>query len=134
VDEQISPKTMTPAPKRRWFRFSLRTLFVVVTTFVVISAFVWWVEWNMAQVRHREQMLTKPPIFRTQFLVAIQYSRQRQPPFLWRLLGAHGVRQILLSNFATADDTKLVQRLFPEAIVGVSNGGASETVVMKMVD
>jgi hypothetical protein len=27
---------MTPAPKRRWFRFSLRTLFVVVTLFVIL--------------------------------------------------------------------------------------------------
>jgi predicted PurR-regulated permease PerM len=28
---------MTPAPKRRWFRWSLRTLFVVVTVAAVMA-------------------------------------------------------------------------------------------------
>ena len=33
---------MTPAPKRRWFAFSLRTLFVVVTVFAVLSLMTVW--------------------------------------------------------------------------------------------
>jgi hypothetical protein len=38
---------MTCAPQRRWFRFSLRTLFVVVT---VIAC---WLGWNVQIVRRR---------------------------------------------------------------------------------
>ena len=38
---------MTAPPKRRWFRFSLRTMFVVVTVFGV------WLGWNLQIVRER---------------------------------------------------------------------------------
>jgi hypothetical protein len=38
---------MTPAPKRRWFQFSLRTLFVVVTVLCV------WLAWNINTVGTR---------------------------------------------------------------------------------
>src|SRR5438105_4362700 len=33
---------MTPAPKRRWFTYSLRTLFVVVAVLGILSYFVPW--------------------------------------------------------------------------------------------
>ncbi len=42
---------MTPAPNRRWFRYSLRTLFVVVTVF---SA---WLALGVHKVREREKIL-----------------------------------------------------------------------------
>jgi hypothetical protein len=31
---------MTPAPSRRWFRFSLRTLFVVVTACLILADYI----------------------------------------------------------------------------------------------
>ncbi len=40
---------MTHAAKRRWFRFSLRTLFVVVTVFGV------WLGWEIKYVRDRRR-------------------------------------------------------------------------------
>ena len=42
---------MSEAPKRRWFRFSLRTLFVVVTVCCV------WLGWQLHIVRERQAML-----------------------------------------------------------------------------
>jgi hypothetical protein len=44
---------MTPAPKR-WFRWSLRTLFVVVT---LVSVPLGSLAWQAHIVRHRQQML-----------------------------------------------------------------------------
>jgi hypothetical protein len=41
---------MTPAPKRRWFRYSLRTLFVVVT------AVCCWLGWQAKMVNDRRAM------------------------------------------------------------------------------
>jgi hypothetical protein len=41
-------------PKRRWFRFSLRTLFALVTVFGVAMC---WFEQQLEIVRHRKQLL-----------------------------------------------------------------------------
>ena len=41
-------------PKRRWFRFSLRTLFVLTTVFGVAMC---WFERQLEIVRHRKQLL-----------------------------------------------------------------------------
>ena len=39
---------MTTVPKPRWFRFSLRTLFVVVTVSSIFIAFiVWFIFWML---------------------------------------------------------------------------------------
>lgn len=44
---------MTPAPKRRWFRFSLRTLFVVVTVFCS------WLGYELNWIRERHELLAR---------------------------------------------------------------------------
>ncbi len=44
---------MTPAPKRRWLRFSLRTLFVVVT---VLGC---WLGWDLKWVNDRQRALLR---------------------------------------------------------------------------
>jgi septal ring-binding cell division protein DamX len=45
---------MIAAPKRRWFRFSLRTLFLVVTTLAILLAVV---AWKFRQDASREMAL-----------------------------------------------------------------------------
>jgi hypothetical protein len=40
----VDKPLMTPAPKRRWFRYSLRTLFVVVAVLVSSGYCLWSVE------------------------------------------------------------------------------------------
>jgi hypothetical protein len=42
--------SMTPAPNRRWFAYSLRTLFVVVTVFGVFGG---WLVWQVHVIRER---------------------------------------------------------------------------------
>jgi hypothetical protein len=42
---------MTTSPNRRWFRYSLRTLFIVVTIFGI------WFGWNLKTVRERKAVL-----------------------------------------------------------------------------
>jgi len=43
---------MLPAPKRRWLRFSLRSMFVLVTLVAI------WLGWNVHVVRQRNDMTT----------------------------------------------------------------------------
>src|SRR5580704_6804290 len=45
---------MTPAPKRRWFRYSLRTLFVVV---MVAAGYCGWREWCLKWISARYEVL-----------------------------------------------------------------------------
>jgi hypothetical protein len=45
---------MTPAPKRRWFSYSLRTLFVVVTVFAC------WLGYQLNWIRERHALLSRP--------------------------------------------------------------------------
>ena len=44
---------MTSSPKRRWFRFSLRTLFIAMTVFCL------WLGWNVQIVHERNAMRHK---------------------------------------------------------------------------
>ena len=46
---------MSEAPKRRWFRFSLRSLFLVVTALCL------WLGWNVNVVRLRRAVLAQVP-------------------------------------------------------------------------
>ena len=41
-------------PSRRWFRFSLRTMFVVVTLLAVAAA---WIGYNLNWIRQRHEMI-----------------------------------------------------------------------------
>ena len=44
-------RTMTAAPTPRWFRFGLRTMFVVV------ALFLGWLSWNLPKAVEREKFL-----------------------------------------------------------------------------
>jgi len=81
---------MREVPKRRWFRFSLRTLFIAVT---VCGVLLGWLGCNLGRVRERERLIQ----------VLLEYPRSRrpdrrtvwlhnpmgiEPPWLWRLMGA----------------------------------------------
>src|SRR6185295_19980991 len=47
------PMTTPPSPRRRWFRFSLRTLLVVVTLLCV------WLGWQIHAVRQRSAIIAE---------------------------------------------------------------------------
>ena len=104
---------MTPAPKRRWFRFSLRTLFVVVALVAVALS------WFLMEVRGRIHQ-------RREFILAVDsltptgvydVGSRRSPGLLW-LFGEQGVGTIYTAQRYEAAAT----RLFPEAKIQITSG------------
>ncbi len=110
-----------PAPKRRWFAFSLRILFVVVTVFACWLGY----EWNW--IRQRHEILAR----------CLSASRSwndsdpptRAPHFLW-LFGEAGYADIFLLfesdsqrelTAAEHDEVRRASEFFPEAqrILGI---------------
>ncbi len=107
--------TATNKPRRRWFRFSLRTLFVLMTLLCV------WLGWNVYQVRQREavlQYLQQHQIYMEATNPYLVHPWRRSLPFMWSWLGAKPVGYIMLPVSLYSDgDCRTVQQLFPEATV-----------------
>jgi hypothetical protein len=96
-----------PAPKR-WFRFSLRTLFVFMTVFAI---WLTWLGWQRGVVRERSKLL--------QANVGRETSNPGPTiPFVWSLLGASPLSAINLpaSEFSE-EDLQQYRAAFPEADV-----------------
>ncbi len=122
-------------PKRRWFRFSLRTMLVAITIVTV------WLGWNLHAVRQRKAALqllsTRRPIeARTSSSGAYHYitspdngfgplgvEYRPATPFrvsaVRRLLGDQPQKQIFCKRGSEAE---LMHSLFPEAYIGVPTG------------
>ena len=106
---------MTAAPKRRWFRFSLRTMFVVVT---VVAC---WLGWNLHQVRQREKFLSLPRIITfegsmpSSGLGKSSFALTPGVPFAWKVFGAKHVHCMVLDK-NTFDEAEFqrARALFPE--------------------
>ena len=108
---------MTPAPKRRWFAYSLRTLFVVVTVFGC------WLGLELKFIHEREACAVRisqagggvaayPNVFR---------GSQRWPPPripLWRRwLGDRPFDGMMVPPEWPEAEAKQARSLFPEAFV-----------------
>ena len=74
---------MTDKPRRRWLRFSLRTLFVLVIVVVC------WLGWNVSQVRQRNEMLVAAGV-RHEAGPDYVYDTARFP-VVWSYLGAEPI-------------------------------------------
>jgi hypothetical protein len=99
-------------PKRRWLKFSLRTLLVAVTIFCV------WLGWQVSIVHERQACL------RWIALNNHQYAEPLWPPpsayeLSWhrRVLGDSGVFRPMLRPEITDAGLKRLQHAFPEANV-----------------
>jgi hypothetical protein len=114
---------MTPAPKRRWPRYTLRTLFVVVTVFGV------WLAYEVNWIRQRHEVLTRCQ-WAYRFYEPVGYNEipprmGPRAPNLLGLFGEFGYGSIGLRfetdharpNLTDAEkvEVKRVRRLFPEA-------------------
>ena len=111
------------APKRRWPRFTLRTLFVVVTVFAC------WLAWSFNWLRERRQA--------EEWLAAAEHSWyspsvagarvEASAPWNLRLLGEHGIVGIGMDVDEFAGPVPYtraqLERLFPEARVDFSREG-----------
>ena len=101
------------APKRRWPRFSLRTMFVVVTVFGC------WLGYEMNWIRQRRQVIASPTIqsfpyclLRTGDTITKEYSIAPWP-LCW--IGETGYWGIALPRGTSEDEVVRVRGLFPEA-------------------
>ena len=106
-------------PKRRWLRFSLRTLFVLVTAFSV------WLGWTASIVRERKLVLRDMrgnPGFVVAPAGATTYLWGPAPPtptisWVRQWLGDEAIESIWFpaDHIPTAYEVRYLERLFPEA-------------------
>jgi hypothetical protein len=100
---------MNSTPRRRWFKFSLRTLLIVMV--LSSAAFGYWVHWSREWIRQRHELLRdQPPLHEP-----INITGQFDPlPFTLRLFDEKSETVVLWrhdSPYGKAD----AQWLFPEA-------------------
>jgi len=109
---------MTAAPNRRWFRFSLRTLFVVMT---LAGALIGWLVWELRYIHDRTAMrgwilqhgggVPKPAA-----ILNLPNPATRIP--FWReLLGDETAPVVILPPGLLTADLEQIKRTFPEAEV-----------------
>ena len=114
----------------RWFRlrFSLRTLFVIVTVFGI------WLGWQMSIVRERKNMRTVleaacgpdgKPYSQVWNNSLISYGiRHYQLPWLRKILGDEPVPIICLPPTMTPDQREHFKQSFPEAWISIAPDGS----------
>src|SRR5689334_7091129 len=100
---------MDTKPKRRWYQFSLRTFFVLVT--LVCVGFGYWIHWSREWIRQRHEMFQNGLVRD----ISRPGSRPFAPGGLW-LFGEEGISALVILRYDGSDD-KLERRvieLFPE--------------------
>jgi hypothetical protein len=113
---------MVEKPARRWFRFSLRTIFLLVTLLCC------WLGWESSIVHRRRAVLREFGAGHGyQFNTASDYVK-RYPPnaknlsvaqvsFVRRLLGDEAIQEIWYSHTRSETDLKRLAEAFPEATI-----------------
>ncbi len=101
---------MTPTPNRRWLRFSLRTMFALVT------ALTCWLGYHVHWHSQRQDFVSRSDVFGFGSPAA-SYPRQKAPWSL-RLFGAKGYCEVsVLAGDNVVASLEEARRLFPEANV-----------------
>ena len=108
-------------PRRRWFQFGLRTMFVVVTVFAV------WLGLELNYIHERKAMRESPlsqgtAMPASDWVQAVAMSRPSSPrisppkiPFWREWLGDEAVGYIRIKSDEPESDDKRAAYLFPEA-------------------
>ena len=92
----------TPLPtRRRWARFSLRTLFVLVTLVCI------YLGWAMNWIRQRHAFLANQD--------ALVHNDSVHAPFALRFMGEEGYPYFYLEG--SEEEIRELERLFPEAVI-----------------
>ena len=105
------------APKRRWFQFSLRTLFVLV---LLLAIPLGWLAVQLKWIRDRHEALRGLEQSGRAFILDWSSSFVHDPddvlPWSLRLFGENSVRQIFILH-SQESELKPLRLLFPEAEV-----------------
>ena len=106
---------MTTDPKRHW-RFSLRTMFVVVTLVGVVCGIGWTVNRAVQRVGDRDRMLNSVRLRGGVAGKTVSDAPAKGVPFLWAMFGASPVGVLVLPDggFTNAEQVEIAV-LFPEA-------------------
>jgi hypothetical protein len=96
---------MDETPKHRSFRFSLRTLFVLITLIAI------WVGWSFNWIRQRGEFV-RPG---NELGAVVSTGNVRAPALLW-VFGEQGAQVVLLFTDNESDFDR-ARQLFPEAHV-----------------
>lgn len=105
-------------PRRRWFRFGLRTMFVLLTLACSVAA---WVGYSLNWIRERHAFLEETHSRKYDLLAAMDPNELiTKSPWLLRAFGERAVYCIWTLNKQTdVADGERAKRLFPEARVYV---------------
>ncbi len=116
-------QAVTPEPKRRWFRFSLTTLFLAMT---LAAAPMIWLSVQISAIRSRDKLVNgEYAEINGERVPTIRIwggGRWKDLPWIWRQLDPylgiypHGRIQLLESHWDEKGRAR-VQSLFPEADV-----------------
>jgi len=114
---------MNDKPRRRWFNFSLRTLFIVVTVLCC------WLAWESSVVRNRQAVLSRIRTNSAFNITTAQSYKERYPtgtpvpslariPLVRRLLGDEAIQEIWFYRWVQSfseEELSQLTRTFPEA-------------------
>ena len=107
---------------RGWFRFRLRTLFVLLTVFGIVLA---WVGVQVKWIRDRREFLATyldEGVLRSRSRLEDPASYPTAAPWSIRVLGETGTAAIFLPRNIDTQERERIQRLFPEAKLYVVAG------------
>lgn len=104
---------MTPALKRRWLRFSLRTLFVVLT---VAACCLGWIVNQLIWLNARRAAIAEIRHPGDWYKYADSELPETRSPWQIRLMGGGAIVKIIAPN-RTESELKRLRGLFPEAEV-----------------
>src|SRR4051794_1559792 len=113
---------MDAKPKRRWYQFSLRTFFVLVTIFCV--GFGYWVHWSQEWIRQRREWRDAHPD--SIYLRTLITKQDVAPPLGLGLFGERGAVFI----WCQKDDVESIRRLYPEAAIGMRDDPEREKAAL----
>ena len=120
----MSNSTASEIVRRRWFSYSLRTLFVVLTVFCIwLGVQVKWIKDRHEAMKWVEAINRRPDPVTKRASDEVFYFDPRSAPWQIRILGELGVPEvpIKLSRIRESDDLdnrlEELKRLFPESVV-----------------